>query len=292
MRAIVCTVLVATIGCGGLGSQDPSQGPSETSSEAPGAEVKTATTPVPVFTMELTTGSSISFYKVKDGALIAETGVAGRAQPILNSIKQQGKQLVDVFFALRPLSLSPAQDPPKALVDLQNEIIAGTAASSIPSADTSGSAEFESAALSQTAPSAAPTNTSGGHPMTAPKSGGVIQDTLIGCTNGCCDPVWTKNSLCSVPSYANWSWYDFNYGWSYANSTDDFEINATLCSAVGTSVLVVNGSSFPVAEGNYFTYYINEGCDGLCGADFNTQVNDPQDQHLHMYCGWVSPDIF
>jgi hypothetical protein len=285
------TMLVATIGCGGLNSvQDPSQGSSETSSEAPAAAVETTTTPVPVFTMELKTGNSISFYKVKGGAVVAETGAAGKSQPILNSIRQRGKQLADVFSALRPFSLLPDQDLPKALVDLQNEILTGTSASSIPSVDTSGSIEVKSAALSQAAPPDG-TSTGGGQPFTPLKSGGVNPDTLIGCTNGCCDPVWTKTYLCGNPSYNDFWWYDFNYGWSYATSTDDSEVNAALCSAVGTSVLVVNGSSFPVAEGNYFNYYIDHGCGGLCDGNFNSVVNSSRNQHLHMYCGWVMYDV-
>ena len=291
MRAIVCTMLVATIGCGGLNSvQDPSQGSSETSSEAPAAAVKTTTTPVPVFTMELTSGSSVSFYKVNGGAVVAETGVAGKSQPILNSIKQQGKQLADVFSALRPFSRLPDQDLPKALVDLQNEILAGTSASSIPSVDTSGSIEVKSAALSQAAPPDG-TSTGGGQPFTPVKSGGVNPDTLIGCTNGCCDPVWTKSYLCYVPSYADASWYYFNYGWSWNNSTDVNEIYATLCSAVGMSVLIVNGTAFHVAEGNYFIYHVSEGGGGLGDADFNTQVNNAGHLHSHMYCGWVMYDV-
>jgi hypothetical protein len=143
----------------------------------------------------------------------------------------------------------------------------------------------------------------------SPQQGGVVLEPTVdvqeegllaapnGCNNGCCDYEWLSTfSQCQVP-YA-FSWFLYNYGYSFANSGYDIKhFKGLVCAATGTSTWHVHigsaGGDWTIAEAHYMTWQWNAFCAfGIC-SDFpaTTSVNTSAAQHLHTYCGGWSTNL-
>ena len=216
-----------------------------------------------VGSLKLDSGQVIDFYDYSDSALIVESGEAYMtpALPDRESVPRDG--LVSVWTRLAP------QTPvPTALADLQSRLA-------------SASASPEAAAAA-----AAPSLVIGG--AKPPISGSAIPNAPVGCNNGCCDFNWLS-TLTECQGNYSFSWFLFNYGWSFANSSNDALYQGLVCSAVGTSTFTVSvggsGGTWSVPQATYRWFHWTA---GVFRQSMTSSVNSSTNQHLHTYCGGVN----
>jgi hypothetical protein len=220
-------------------------------------------------------GNVVEFYDSGTAALVTETGKAG-VRPVLtpygDAIRQS--RLSEVFSSLRPDLKVPA-----ALETLEGRLHA------VPN----GSPPQRSVTPPHDV-------ARGGTPASSPTDDpGVVRSAVLqGCTNGCCDPDWTRNDVCNVTG-ANYTWYLFNSGWSTEDSSAIYTYTGTVCAAIGTSNFTVHtgdgsGGSFSVTEATYRNWWWAESTwDHFWGVTYSehSAVNSPSDTHLHTFCGGV-----
>jgi hypothetical protein len=253
----------------------------------------------------------LEFYDLNGGFIASEVGRADTA-PIVKAHLDMLKEgrLTDVVSALRPdLPI------PDSVVALQTKLLtaepSGNSVTLSPSQESVASLTLSSSAGGATASQQTGTGVAGGSlPPIVGSSGGGGASGAAGaqsggqhgilpddpCSNGCCDASWTAN-LCD-PGFAgaDYQWYLFDYGNSFANSgsADVHEFWGAACAAIGTSTWVINsnphGGTWSVNEGTYRWYYFNNGNDqyGHCYVEntaTNTSVNTSSNPHLHTYCG-------
>jgi hypothetical protein len=255
-------------GCGGSDPTSASTAPGVAAEGHPAAVAKVALDD---------NGKSLEFYELGGGVLIGEEGPAVSAPmaPAYRDLIKAGR-LVDLVSQLRPDLPVPREvvelqlrHPPAAVGHEGTGPGKVGATSTLPvavgaragSGDQSGGDKLE--------------NTSG-------------RRTPNACNNGCCDPTYTRNTLCNLPFvYENYSWYNFDYGWGWANGNEN-SYWGTACSAIGTSnynVWILNGpgGNWSIPEGWYHWFEFEKG-----GGDITLimgQVNDENHMHLHTYCG-------
>lgn len=263
--SLAAASLIALAGCSSAvpaSSSDSERAPAE-SAAAPSGH------PDPVVRIDLENGNTLEVYDFGTEALVMERGAS--PEPVATRI--QGLSLVEMYRTVRPGLPVPA-----SLTELQER-----------TGGTIGSHEH--------APSASHTPTSIGGELfasaelrspTAPRT-----ESPIGCNNICCDPVWLKANICNVTGY-DYTWYLFNYGWSYENDGSISRYYGAACSASGTSQfnVSVNGSGgdWSVPQGTYVWYSWVAGCYLFnCPANESqsSSVNSQSNQHLHTYCGGI-----
>ncbi|HEX6273324.1 MAG TPA: hypothetical protein VFZ53_09795, partial [Polyangiaceae bacterium] len=203
MKRIIGIGIVAAFagGCGG----EPAFGDEATlldSEEAPrnAAEARTAASrysdpalddhPPAAVTIELDNGNVVEIYDFTDVPLVVESGVAG-VTPALSGLKDLVKQnrLVELFSALRP----DLEVPPK-LATLERAFVekARLRSDEIPKMrEELRVPDQATAATNELAGLAAPVV--GGQRLG--EGPGLQTKQLIGCNNGCCDPVWTEQEV-------------------------------------------------------------------------------------------------
>jgi hypothetical protein len=218
------------------------------------------THPDPVATISMPSGNKLEFYDFGESVLVAETGEATSA-PQLSKYSEliRANRMVELVEALRP-----DVPVPDEIYVLQAKHPVGAVRRTTEVARS---------------PEVAHRDGSGGG---KPRSGGIQPDNA--CSNNCCDPTWTHDTLCAVAfeGFAN-SWYLFDYGWSYADYYGQFW-SGTACAGIGDSRYTVNcngnGGTWTVTPGNYMGYgWFNY--DTWCDGSVNTSTN----QDLHTFCG-------
>ena len=302
MKRHLTTILLVLAGCGAVDDPASSNQPEIAASfENDSLDITTQnrapTGPlgelVPTVSIALQNGNTVDIYNFHKAALVLERGeayTAPRVPALAGSMRAD--RLVELFHSLRPDLPVPA-----GLVDLQRELT--TARGPAPTQEAARKLTAEAQALSQAA-LVAPGGVSGGGQVAHTRDGiGVQTNSLIGCNNGCCDTDWTRNTLCSdYTAKFGWdyTWYLFNYGWSYANSSSNWYYGGTMCSATGTSTFRVSvgdgdGGTWSVLQQHYLLWWWAAGTDYW--GNFNMEpvsssVNSSTDSHLHMYCGGFS----
>jgi hypothetical protein len=295
--ALTSLLVAGLLGCDGAQGDAPAASAAD---EVSAAEAKEP--PPPIVSMDLPSGNKISIYEIGGRVLTVEEGVA-YTPPALRKMRlpRDGSKLVEMFKTLRPdLPVPERLTALQAQANATNALRA-TATQPTPSADTtassSGPIESRSSALS----SAPPKHTTGGGPMSSSNGKPTVQTaSLVGCNNGCCDPDWTFVDLCGFggdpqpwpapPGVGStFTYYQFNFGWSFADTTQDDWVDATACAAVGTSTQVINGTKFTVAEGHYHMWHwddvVNCWFPQLCDEQARTYVNTQSTAHQHTACG-------
>lgn len=231
--------------------------------------------PPPAATIATQNGTTVEVYNFHSAVLVLERGEA-YTTPTMPAIADAVKanRLDRVYAILRPNTPVPAE-----LLAVQEEVAQNSATAVSEAVD----------AKIVTQPDAGATAPSWGGGKIGATKGAVTAATLIGCSNGCCDPDWTLNTLCSYISQGDYSWYGFDYGYTWANGGGIDLFKGTACSAVGTSTFQVHisdgsGGTWSVAEAHYLTW----GWGGSFFArSYASTVNSQANEHLHTYCGEV-----
>lgn len=175
--------------------------------------------PEPVYAMDVGHGQTVEFYDLDGFSLVAESGPANVSRLALDGLDAAmvpGRP-ADLFRVLRPDA-----PVPKVLVDLQDRSERRLAAGG-PRAVSTVTRKITGAELPADATSKATEDVTG--------TSSQAQD---GCNNGCCDREWLKTVGCGWTGY-DWSWWQFNYGWSYVNASGLWYYRDNVCSASGTS---------------------------------------------------------
>ena len=218
--------------------------------------------PKPVASLRLENGNMLEFFDFGSGALASESGAAYTA-PMFNGQVKHTNQLVNIWK-----SLAPQTPVPVALDNLQARLMN------------------------------LPENVARSAGTSKPATGGIegiVPMSQNGCNNGCCDYAWLSTfSQCTVGG-ADYSWFLYNYGYTWSNVGNVNDYNGMVCSAQGTSQYSVNlggsGGVWSVPEATYRTYGWLAGwsvwCFGFCNEDLSSTVNTSTSQHLHTYCGQV-----
>lgn len=215
-----------------------------------------------VASLKLRSGQVIDFYDYGSSALVVESGAAYMT-PALPNTKESipGDQIVNLWTLLAPETPVPA-----ALADLQRRL------ASLPS-------------YSEAAP-AMPSLDTGGAKSSI--SGSAVPNAPVGCNNGCCDFNWLS-TLTECQGHYFYSWFLYNYGWSFANSSNDALYQGLVCSAVGTSIFTVSvggsGGTWSVPQATYRWFHWTA---GSTRQSMTSSVNSSSAQHLHTYCGGVN----
>jgi hypothetical protein len=221
--------------------------------------------PDPIAYVSLPNGNRVEFFDFGDRALITEAGRADVA-PVLNGIHRQS--LANVWQEL-------TDDPvPRTVAALDARLESKSAATQAMSVSSRRGWP----------PRDAPSSPS--DPDSSTQSGGAAGVTPGECGNGCCNTTWLQNNLC-INIGGDYTWYLFDYGWSYVNSSSISEYDGVVCAATGTSEYTVDisggyGGVWDVPEAHWRSYHWSEGC---CDESLTTQVNSATNTHLHTYCG-------
>lgn len=265
LAGIAC--IAALTGCG---SPDPGTGAPPPASRS--TQTASGETPKPVASLALSNGNTVAFYDFGTAALVMESGKAYTTPALKHSKTPLRPEQLSAIWR----SLAPTRSVPSSLQRLQERLT-----ESSPDSNSTPSQHV----LAETIGS----SMSGGDQL---GPGGTQVDSPVGCDNGCCDYHWLSEfSQCQ--GGGDYSWFLYNYGWSYANSTDDIFYDGLVCSAVGTSTWTVStsggdGGVWSITQAHY-RYY-----EWVAGTDFwgdwvpqniNTTVNDSAHTHLHTYCG-------
>jgi len=243
--------------------------------------------PPSVATVALKNGNTVDIYDAKIGALVITRGEADVNDRTIASIKSivdahhGADHLVDLYSALQP-----DQAVPQALIELQDRLTRGKLPELTQPADVGSSND----GATTTAPQVETNGVvSGVANALAP-----TERTLIGCSNGCCDPQWTYDTVCSG-GYSNhdWRWYDFNYGWTSVNTGSGTDWGrATVCAATGTTSWTWGRSDtcggvqyhWSVPEGYYSSASYSAGWACFSGEMWS-KTNSATYPHLHTHCG-------
>lgn len=290
------SIAALLVGCSGAPTAGEEATTVDPSEESASNEMKASTAasrysdpaledhPPAAVTIELENGNVVEIYDFADVPLVVESGVAG-VTPALPELKHLVKQnrLVELFSALRPDLRVPSKvatlerafaekarlhsdDPPQIREELR-------------AADQGMAASRDGAGL--TAPDV------GGQRFG--EGPGLQTKQLIGCNNGCCDPVWTAQEPCAHGNPVDYSWFLFNYGWSYANGSGALIVDTATCAAIGTSTFTVSisdgsGGTWSVLEAHYKTFWWGA---WFYNRSYSSTVNTASNQHLHTHCGYI-----
>lgn len=219
----------------------------------------------PVAALALENGNSVEFYGFPRGALIVESGGA-YTPPSSVARGKHADQLVNIW-----MDLAPTEPVPAELSMLQTRLM-NLPPRSGDDVDETGRDAWD-----------------GIGDGTADGQENV--QLMSGCNNGCCDFNWLS-TFWQCQSPWDYSWFLYNYNWSYANGDDQIYYDGFVCSAVGTSTYKVNvdggGGTWSVPEATYRTYSWTAGWVPIFGwdeEDVRSNVNSSTNPRLHTYCG-------
>jgi len=243
-------------------------------------------TPKPVASAVAYNGNVVEFYDAGDRVLVSEIGAA-YSNPVFDAQGKRADRLSDIWR-----SVAPNAPFPQALAQLETRMDAARklGLSDHKDALPPPPAVFESRPESPRV---------GGRLMSEssmPKSGTVTTSALEGCNNGCCDRAWLS-TFNQCQGTIDGHWFLFNYGSTWATSTNITNYSGLVCSANGTSRYSVNIGTghwwWDVPQATYRTFWWwaadSIWCGGFCPADMTSYVNGLT-PHLHTYCGWVLYD--
>ena len=253
--------------------------------------------PKPIASAVAPNGNVVEFYEGEDGVLVSETGVAG-SNPVFDPLGKRPDRLLEAWRSVAP------KDPfPQALAQLEKRM---KAIHKLAIERSKSSAHKDPLppppVLFKSGPESKPASKPAGGLLmpgsSMPKSGMTTMGMLEGCDNGCCDREWLATFDQCSGSSADFNWFLFNYGYTWANSEDIWIYKGLVCSANGTSWwnLKIGDTrwTWDVAHGYYRTWWWKSGwsiwCGGNCGKDMTSTVNSPTAQQLHTYCGWTFHD--
>jgi hypothetical protein len=296
-----CAILCACYLAPGLCACSASDGAPAPGGAPKGGSVAASSSPAhgehpnAVATVTLSNGNILEFYDFPEGLLVSEYGeaVTGPLTPTRSDLLSSSR-FVDLVSFLRPdLSV------PEAVVALeakysgappQRKTTAGEVKLTVQATGVGaagGSVDAGSKPVGGTSgvsSGAARSYSGGGRALTA--------DSV--CSNICCDRNWTLNTLCNPNiAGANYTWYNFEYGWSWANRNHAYQYWGAACAGIGQSrfsISISDGSngSWAVDPGYYRWYYWYM---GNCGQTYclepsiSSTVNDQTHQAVHTYCG-------
>jgi hypothetical protein len=243
-----------------------------------------------VASIELTNGNVVEIYDFDDRVLVSEVGRAYVAPmgPEATALANKNR-LVDLFTTLRPdIPVPPALVQLQSRLSVDDSPIDTVRVQSVASQPMQVTTAGVASGAVTGAPAAAASSMNGKD--SAGGGYGVQSDNA--CSNGCCDDTWLKNNICSGLSGYNYSWYLFDYGWSYENSGSISDFYGAACAGIGTSLYTVSiqdgsGGSWSVPEGTYRTFGWHKCLFGCFNDWEHSTVNSQADQHLHTYCGGV-----
>lgn len=247
--------------------------------------------PPALVSVDLGKGRSVNFYDLKIGALVISQGPADTQDPTLmnamNTVHAHHgvDHLVDAYAALRP-----DLPVPKELIDLQERLTNGPAVS-LPDVVRPAWASGDQQPVS--APNEPVVGSDGAEGRVAAALQ-PAERTLVGCNNGCCDPDWTRNTVCGFVLGLSWSYYQFNYGSTGDDSPSPINYgNSKVCAAVGDTSWTwgysdtcggVQYSRQVVKQGTLSSWEYNEGT--FCyGGSMWSGTNSSRFPHTHMACG-------
>ncbi|HKO51738.1 MAG TPA: hypothetical protein VJV79_28705 [Polyangiaceae bacterium] len=286
ISAVVCLSFLAA--CGAENDAQPSL-TSEQAAQSPDvAPVSDATSvsaaaPVPVAALTLENGNVVEFYNFGRRVLMSEIGSVKNPPAATPKGRLKIDRLVDTWK-----ELAPNQPVPAALSELQDRLIRTAPAGSQERPISVGQTQIRGEVLKLE------------EKTTLPSAPGVEQTGIVrqavpqGCNNGCCDYPWLATFEQCAGGW-DYSWFLYNYGWSYANVPNAEIYKGLVCSAVGTSTYKVNivgeglGGTWAVLEAHYRTWYwYDDYCLWFCSnEDITSSVNTSTNAHLHTYCGMV-----
>lgn len=233
-------------------------------------------TPKPVADITLPNGNKVEFYDFGHGVLVSETGEAGTT-PVLDKADATAALGKNASGSEKLAALWRSVAP--------NEAVPGSL-QAIRQRWTNMPAQPPAASRPSLAPNFSGIPMGPGLRSSIPLGKAAAP---VGCNNGCCDESWLRTlNYCST--HMDYSWFLFNYGYSYANSNGIDYYRGLVCSASGTSSFRVSisdgsGGTWSVAQATYRTYYWIA---GVWDRDMTSSVNSSGNQHLHTYCGTVS----
>ncbi len=273
--SIVVGSLAVIAGCGAdTGDPGPSN-PAPAEHETVPSTIDPATTPTPVATLRMPSGSVVEFYDLGVGAVISESAAA-YTQPSLQLAR--GKHDANEIAAIWR-SLAPNEPVPAALMDLQKRLTNLAPSAAKLASPTFGAEDGQP------------------EPMEIDPSGSLLAQQ-IGCANGCCDEDWLNTFEQCSPQGVSFSMFHFNYGWSSLSTGSQTAFyNSLVCSGRGTSTYTVRvadggGGTWSVTEAHFRTFWWLAGtvCNPFCDYDeqnVDAFVNKKSATHLHSFCAYA-----
>jgi hypothetical protein len=232
--------------------------------------------PVPAAALDLPNGNTLDFHDFGSGALLIETGKAGNKPYFSDDNSPDGPALRNISPKERLAAIwkiaSPAAPLPKALLEIQK-----------------GWKDLPAMGISRELP-VSPAEISG-QVMEVPAGRSLAKTAAPnGCNNGCCDYEWLK-TLNQCKTGLDFSWFNYNFGWSKVTNTGIDLFDGLVCAASGSSVWKVSisdgkGGSWTLKEGYYKRYWWLAGV--WSDENASSSVNTVAAQALHTYCGAVS----
>lgn len=256
LRAVPAVLLSSLLG-GMLGCATSTDDPRSEPEALARVEGEVSTSAPLVASLTLTSGQVLDFYDFGTTALIVETGAAYMS-PVLNSKDSiPPDQIVNIWTRL-----APGIPVPAALETLQHRL------TSLP--------------MDPSAPHVVPSFHTDGKKIET--FGNATLSAPVGCSNGCCDFSWLSTLVECQGGYL-YSWFLYNYGWSYANGSNIALYNGLVCAAQGTSTYTVqiagSGGTWSVPQATYRWFHWTSGS----RRSMSSTVNSASATHLHTYCG-------
>ena len=274
---LACSTTIALIAtlAGCSAGVDGTSGAPEGTAAAP-AVTESIHEPTPLYTIQLENGHTVEFHDFGSGVGIMERGPAGATAPQVHRIPGQPDTLTSLYA-----SVAPGKPLPPELAVVEQRIL-GNALMSPP---TVRGLDGEHRTVS------APSVSSGGEAAATTTSGGKIHPEWNNwCGNECCDWNWVHNTMCTATD--QFTWFNFNYGWSVENGTNMSNWDTHVCAAWGTSNFqtIVDGgfsANWNVVQGNWANF-IWWDHNWLGEKNVFSNVNNSVYQATHTYCGAAS----
>jgi hypothetical protein len=271
---LIAGLALLTVSCtrSDEGEIDASRGnPSETWAQPSGA-------PKPVASVSLPNGNAVEFYDFGQDVMVSEVGQAGTPPVFTNAnwpetFKKGDANRQNTLEEIWKIA-APSQPVPQALLDIQARWIKSTAVQ--PPATNIPKMSHEASGI--------PFGQTGNGPSSLPKTA-----APSGCNNGCCDYQWLSSTFGECTAIGDYSWFLYNYGYSWANIYDVDWYSGIVCGAAGISQWNLHvssgaGGSWPVPAGTYRTYRWTA---GWFNKDLTSNVNTSTAQALHTQCGVI-----
>jgi hypothetical protein len=264
----IVVLCAASVGCSG---QDA---PSSTSIVEPLQAATPKQAPVPAAVLSLSNGHTVEFYKLGGRALVSETGAAYSAPVVTHAMMRMA--LPDLWK-----QLAPGSPVPSAVTDMQAETDSPTPPKGYTPANATTSPPASGGVLRAAA-----------SPTTAATT--IHPDAPVGCNNGCCDYSWLSTfGACTGGS--DYSWFLYNYGWSWVNVGDVQDAYTFVCAAEqSTWNINISGSGgiWTIPAATWRTYDYHAGNTFWSDGDITSSVNTASEPHLHAYCGLAYYDVW
>jgi len=271
-RILILTMLFA--GCVTYGETQGDQTADEHTSEFAQKVVQVPSS-VPdstlVASLKLTAGHVVEFHDFGSSALIVEAAAAYTPPALSFAGPISADQIASIWT-----HLAPGTPVPPELRDLQRRLTSLPASSVEPEVLSSPEIGGDKIGSSRIAPSAA------------------LPAAPVGCNNGCCDSTWLSTLAECQGGGWDYSWFLYNYGWTFASTGSTRTYQGLVCAALGTSTFSVNiggyGGTWSVPQATYRWYHWVAGTDFFGSPirqSMTSSVNSSSNSNLHTYCGRI-----